>query len=220
MKRVLALRASPRRSGNSSLMLDSFLHGLSGTDAAVEALNVNDINVRSCRGCLRCNLAGRCTLRGDDWESLSSRLISADVLVFAVPVYFRHMPAPLKTIIDRFRSFVHVQITEADLRHTPRHRWEKDFVLLLSMGSPDAREAGPVCDLFSFITDILGPKNRLHILAGTRLVMPKQVCMTEQELAELYEKLGLPEALVSQDRKRNTQLLQQCAETAHMVAVR
>lgn len=217
MKRVLALNASPRMRGNTALMLERFFDALSGTAVAAEKLSVSDLHVRSCRGCLRCNLTDRCTLRGDDWESLSGKLLGADVLVFASPIYFHHVPAPLKNIIDRFRSFVQVQITETGLRHTPRHHWQKDFVLLLSMGSPDAREAGPVCDLFSFITEILGPGNRLHTVTGTRLAVPRQVCMTEQELGGLYEKLGLPAQLVPGDHKRNRLLLQQCADIAQQV---
>jgi putative NADPH-quinone reductase len=217
MKRVFALNASPRTRGNTAVMLETFLDALSGAAVEVENLRVSDLHVRSCRGCLRCNLAGRCTLRGDDWELLCGKLLGADVLVFASPIYFRHVPAPLKNIIDRFRSFVQVQITETGLRHTPRHHWEKDFVLLLSMGSPDAREAGPVCDLFSFITEIFGSGNRLHMVAGTRLAVSRQVSMTEQELSGLYEKLGIPAALVSGDHKRNRLLLKQCADIAQQV---
>ena len=148
MKKVVAINGSPRKNGNTSFLLDAFLQGfqfsvnseqLSASQQEVgnewvKNYCTNDIKIKHCTGCLRCNILRRCSLRDDDWEGLSQEILEADVLVFASPIYFHHVTAPMKTIIDRFRSFVHVQITENGIKHTPHQLWNKDFVLLLPMG--------------------------------------------------------------------------------------
>jgi multimeric flavodoxin WrbA len=129
--------------------------------------------------------------------------------VFATPIYFHHVSAPLKKLIDRFRSFVKVQITESGLLHTPWQSWNKDFVLLLSMGSSDASEADPVLDLFKFFKTVLGTKNRLHTISATRLAVINQLTKSEEELGELYKKMELPVKMAKDDFKKNHELLDQ-----------
>jgi multimeric flavodoxin WrbA len=130
--------------------------------------------------------------------------------VFASPIYFHYISAPLKNIIDRFRSFIHVQITETGLIHTPYKKWNKDFVLLLSMGSSDDSDAEPVIDLFEYMKDVLGDENKLHVVKATRLAVIKQVQKTEEELKELYPKLQLNENLAEKDFEKNQKVLSQC----------
>jgi hypothetical protein len=174
--------------------------------------------VTSCRGCLKCNLIQRCAIKGDDWDTLRLKILNADVLAFASPIYFHHLTAPLKKILDRFRSFMQVQITEHGLNHTPWQEWKKHFVLLLSLGSPDAADARPVIDLFTFLAHALGPGNTLHAMVGTRLAVKGQVTMSGEELSSLYAKLKLPARLANADYRRNQALLQSCYELGRGLA--
>ena len=174
--------------------------------------------VTNCRGCLKCNLIQRCAIKGDYWETLRLKILNADVLAFASPIYFHHMTAPLKKILDRFRSFMHVQITEQGLNHTPWQEWKKHFVLILSLGSPDAADAKPVIDLFTFLTHALGPGNSLHTIVGTRLAVSKQVSMSQEDLSALYLKLGLSARLADIDYGRNRTLLQSCFDLGRRLA--
>jgi len=215
--KIVAFNGSPRRKGNTSLLLEGMLRGARENGGQVEEIVAHEINLEYCRGCLRCNLMKRCAIQGDDWPDVSSKILEADVLIFASPIYFHHVTAPLKKILDRFRSFIHVQITETGLKHTPWHEWRKDFVLLLSLGSSDGADAQPVIDLFTFMTSILGTENRLHCLVGTRLAVVNQVRMTEEELRTLYPKLKLPGHLAEQDYRRNHMLLKRCYELGKKV---
>ncbi|MFQ6091628.1 MAG: flavodoxin family protein [bacterium] len=210
--RVLAFNGSPRRQGNTSLLLKEMLRGARESGAQVEEILAGEINLKYCRGCLKCNLIKRCRIRSDDWPTLSAKILDADALVFASPIYFHHLTAPLKKILDRFRSFVHVQVTEDGLKHSPWHDWRKDFVLLLSLGSSNRADAQPVIDLFKYMTSILGAENRLRSVIGTRFVVTNQVRMTEQQLRDLYSKLDLPVHLTQRDYQRNRMLLQRCYE--------
>jgi FMN-dependent NADH-azoreductase len=210
MKKILVLDGSTRKMGNTSILIKNFLEGARSNSPYINQLLAKDLNIKYCNGCLRCNLIKRCSIRDDDWADLSTKIDEADVLVFASPVYFHYVSAPLKNIIDRFRSFVHVQITETGLIHRPWNNWNKDFVLLLSMGSSDDSDAQPIIDLFEYMKEVLGENNRLHVIKATRLAVIKQVQKTEDELKELYPKLMLSETLAKSDYKKNQDILKTC----------
>jgi multimeric flavodoxin WrbA len=206
-KKLVAFNGSPRKGGNTSVLLEHFLKGADINAVTSKAYNVHELNLEYCRGCLRCNILGYCSIRGDDWTMVAEQILNADVLVFASPVYFHHVTASMKKLLDRFRSFVQVQITETGLSHKPHATWKKDFVLLLTMGSSDTADAAPVIDLFKYITCILGPENNLHIITANRLAVVNQLIKTEEELSGIYEKLKLPAHLAKGDVIKNRKLL-------------
>ena len=211
MKKILCINGSMRPRGNSACMLRHFEAGAGIHEPFIEQVLPHELDLKYCTGCLRCNLLKTCSQKGDDWEKLSRKILAADVLVFATPIYFHHLPSPIKKMIDRFRSFVHVRITETGLEHTPLEEWNKDFVLLLCMGSSDESEAGPVIELFRFMTNMLGQGNRLHVIKATRLAVNNQLEKTREELESLYEKLELPLYLAERDCIRNRSILAACS---------
>lgn len=210
MKKVLTFSGSPRPNGNSTIMMRHFIDGAKKNSAHVDIVDPYKVKINYCTGCLRCNLLKECSVSNDEWQMVNDKIQDADVLVFASPIYFHHVSAPLKKIIDRFRSFVRVQITKTGVKHTAWKNWEKDFVLLLSMGSSDPIDAKPVIELFEFITEILGHKNKLHVITGTRLAIAKQIEKNADILKILYPKLELDRDLADGDFIKNQELLQKC----------
>lgn len=210
--KILAMNGSPRRKGNTSLMLAELQRGAEESGAAYDEIIADQVNLEFCAGCLRCNLIKRCAIRGDEWPELSEKILNADALVFGSPVYFHHVTASLKKIIDRFRSFLHVQMTGTGLIHTPWHEWKKHFVLILSLGNAVTDDARPIIDLLRFMIDVLGPDNQLTTIIGTGLGVVKQVTMSEEELRQLYAKIKMPEHLALSHFERNRELLQACYE--------
>lgn len=210
MKKIVAFNGSPRSNGNSTHLLDHFFKGAEKNTTDYEQIDAHNLNIEFCRGCLRCNLIGRCSIQGDQWPEISQKISQADVLVFASPIYFHHVTAQLKKVLDRFRSFIRVELTEGGLNHIPTEDWNKDFVLLLSMGSSDDADAQPVIDLFNFLTQTLGTSNKLHTIKGIRLAVSNQIVKSAGELKKLYPKLNLPEHLAEEDNEKNAELLQQC----------
>ncbi len=209
-RKIVALNGSPRAAGNTAHLLHAFVEGAGENSFVQQVYSSHTLNLKDCTGCLRCNVLKRCAISGDDWAGLSNRILESDVLVFASPIYFHHLPASLKRVLDRFRSFAHVQMTETGLVHTPHQEWSKEFVLILTMGSPGTSDAQPVIDLFHYICSIMGPKNRLHVITGTRLGTVNHVIKNEDELLELYRKLKLPEHLAGEDYIKNRELMEQC----------
>ena len=219
MKKILCFNGSPRKNGNTSHLLKSFVLGVDESTALCEVIDVSEKNIKYCTGCLRCNVLGYCSLRDDDWKEISKKIDESDVLVFATPVYFHHVSAQLKTLLDRFRSFIKIKITEDGLEHTPRKIWNKDIVLLLVMGSSDDVDADPIIDLFNFMIEIMGPDSRLHVLKGTRLAVTMQVAMNAENLKKLYEKLGLEISLAENDAETNKQLLKSAYNLAQKLSM-
>ncbi len=105
---------------------------------------------------------------------------------------------------------MHVQITKNGLIHTPHQEWKKNFVLLLSMGSPDDIDAEPVIDLFEYMTETMGKENKMYVIKGTRLAVSNHVIKSKEELRVLYPKMGLKEELAVEDFERNKGVLEEC----------
>lgn len=218
-KKLVAFNGSLRKGGNTSILLEHFLKGAKMKAVTAESYDVHELNLDYCRGCLRCNILGQCSIRGDDWAMVAEKILDANVLVFASPIYFHHVSASMKKLMDRFRSFVQVQITETGLLHTPHTTWKKDFVLLLTMGSSDTVDAAPVIDLFQYIISILGPENKLLVITANRLAVVNQLLKNEEELTRLYEKLKLPVHLAREDVIKNRKLLDEVTALARSLLI-
>ena len=99
-RRVLILSASPRKGGNSDILCDQFLRGAQEAGNQVEKIFLREHNIHYCTGCGVCNQTHQCVQK-DDMKSILEKMVQADVLVFATPVYFYSMDGQLKTLIDR-----------------------------------------------------------------------------------------------------------------------
>ena len=99
-KKVLILSASPRKGGNSDVLCDTFLRGATEAGHSVEKIFLRDKNIHYCTGCGVCNRTHRCVQK-DDMAEILDKMVAADVIVLATPVYFYTMDAQMKTLIDR-----------------------------------------------------------------------------------------------------------------------
>lgn len=101
MKRILILSSSPRRGGNSDRLCDEFLRGAREAGHLVEKLFLKDLDIAYCTGCGACfGGDGRCSQR-DDAAGVLDKMVRADVIVLATPVYFYTVCGQMKTLIDR-----------------------------------------------------------------------------------------------------------------------
>ncbi len=100
MKKVLILSGSPRKNGNSDILCDEFKRGAEEAGNAVEKVRVSELDINYCRACYACKKDGKCVIK-DDMADLLQKMIDADVLVLASPVYFYSIDAQLKAVIDR-----------------------------------------------------------------------------------------------------------------------
>ncbi|MBW2062110.1 MAG: flavodoxin family protein [Deltaproteobacteria bacterium] len=100
---VLALAFSPRKAGNSDLLLDEFLRGAQAAGAGINRIAVRDLSVRGCLECGECDEAGECVIR-DDMDDLYPLLIQTTRVVIASPIFFYGLPSNGKAVIDRTQA--------------------------------------------------------------------------------------------------------------------
>ena len=100
MKNILIISASPRRNGNSDLLCREFERGALEAGNKVEYVNLCDHKFSYCLGCYACAKLGKC-FQNDGYNELFEKVLKADVLVMATPVYFYSMDGQLKVFIDR-----------------------------------------------------------------------------------------------------------------------
>lgn len=100
-KKVLILSGSPRKGGNSDILCDEFMRGAKESGNDVEKIRVSAKKIAPCLGCYYCtNHGGECAQK-DDMAEVLQKMIDADVIVLASPVYFYSIDAQLKAVIDR-----------------------------------------------------------------------------------------------------------------------
>lgn len=101
MKNVLAIVSSPRRGGNSEMLVDEFLRGAAEAGNATEKVCLRERRIAPCHACEVCLGNGGTCIQGDDMAEVLDKLIAADVIVLSTPVYYYSECAQLKTMIDR-----------------------------------------------------------------------------------------------------------------------
>ena len=100
MKNVLIISASPRKNGNSDILCDRFAQGALENGHHVEKIFLASMNIGYCHGCGVCNTTHKCVQK-DDMAEILEKMVAADVIVLATPVYFYTMDGQMKTFIDR-----------------------------------------------------------------------------------------------------------------------
>ena len=100
-RKVLAIVSSPRKNGNSELLVDEFIKGAQESGQKVEKICLREKKISPCLACESCLRNGGTCVQKDDMAEVLQKLITADVIVLSSPVYYYSVCAQLKTMIDR-----------------------------------------------------------------------------------------------------------------------
>jgi multimeric flavodoxin WrbA len=103
--KVLGIHGSPRRGGNTELILQEFLRGCRDASAEVEVEEVflRKLKISPCLEIYACQKDGQCPIK-DDMKPLYGKLVEADILAVASPIFFYAVSAHLKAMIDRCQA--------------------------------------------------------------------------------------------------------------------
>jgi NAD(P)H-dependent FMN reductase len=101
--KVVGLLGSPRRGGNSEILLDQALAGAIKEGSTVEKIIAANMDIYPCRGCESCFHTAVCAIQ-DDMQSIHHKLKEADHLILSSPIYFMSLPAQIKVLIDRCQA--------------------------------------------------------------------------------------------------------------------
>ena len=105
----LGLATSPRRGGNTSVLLEKALKGAADAGARTEMLNVNNFKFSPCLACDGCFREGMCVVP-DDMQIMYQKLLAADRIIFAAPIFSMGMCAQAKAMVDRTQRFWATQL--------------------------------------------------------------------------------------------------------------
>ena len=106
-KNVIAFCASPRRGGNTDILIDEALCGARDAGCETEKIMLQKIKLGYCIGCRKCKdkgYEGMCTVK-DDMTPLYQKIIDADALIIGFPIYTGRECAQLSTFMDRWDCF-------------------------------------------------------------------------------------------------------------------
>ena len=98
--KVVGIYGSPRKGGNTDILLDKALEGARSAGAEVTPIYARKLEMGGCLECGGCDKTGKCVVK-DDMREVYPLLESADVIFLASPIFFYSMSAQVKAIIDR-----------------------------------------------------------------------------------------------------------------------
>lgn len=104
MMNISAIYGSPRKNGNTDLLLQSFVRGIRETGQEVNEVFLRNKKISPCIGCGGCEKTGNCVLQ-DDMQTIYPLLAKSKIIVLAAPVYFYNYNAQTKAMIDRCQAF-------------------------------------------------------------------------------------------------------------------
>ncbi len=105
MKKVLGIGGSPRKGGNSDILMKRFLKGARDEGIATEEIQLRDYQFQPCNGCERCRKDKRCTGLQDGMQLIYPKIREASGMVLISPIYSYNVTALMKSFIDRLYSF-------------------------------------------------------------------------------------------------------------------
>jgi multimeric flavodoxin WrbA len=128
---IVAVNGSPHAGiGNTAMMLEMLRQPLADRGCGLEVVTLCEHEIEYCTGCALCMEKGKCWIP-DDQHAIVERLLAADGVILASPVYFLHVTAQMKTFLDRSLAW----------GHKPRPAWKPGLAVSVSAGLGETQTA-------------------------------------------------------------------------------
>lgn len=164
---ILVITGSPHKRGTSALLVDAFLEGATAAGHQVERFDSAFAAVAPCRACDFCRSHGEQCTQKDDMEALWPKLLQADLVVLATPLYYFGFSAQLKAVLDRFYA------KNASLRQHP-----KGVCLLATCGDSETWAMDGLRTHYACFCKYMGWEDRGQVLAFG-VSVPKDIEATD-----------------------------------------
>jgi multimeric flavodoxin WrbA len=103
--RVIAFLGSPRKDGNTSILLQEAVRGIEESGHSVKTFNLAHMKIRPCQNCGGCDETGACIIKDDEMEVIYAALREASRIILASPIFFAGLSAQTKAMVDRCQAF-------------------------------------------------------------------------------------------------------------------
>ncbi|HOX34482.1 MAG TPA: flavodoxin family protein [Methanoregulaceae archaeon] len=103
MTRVLAINGSPRKDGNTAILIRAILSELEKEGITTETVQLGGKKIHGCTACMKCfeNRDGKCVIDDDLVNGCIEKMRAADGIILGSPVYFLDVTSEMKALIDR-----------------------------------------------------------------------------------------------------------------------
>ena len=173
-KKVLVISTSLRRHSNSHALAEEFAKGAKEAGHQVELISLIGRQIEYCVGCLSCQRTGQCVIE-DDANLIAEKMLKADVVCYATPIYYYEMAGQMKTLLDRMNP-----LFSADYKFRD--------VYLITASAEDSEEVADTAEsgLQGWINCF--PKVKLvKVLSGGGLTAPADAEKNDEYLRSAYE---------------------------------
>ena len=179
MKNIVIVSSTLRKNGNSELLAAEFKKGAEEKGHSVTEIFVRELDMKFCKGCLACQKTGKCVIK-DDIAPLIDTVRSADVLVFASPVYYYSVSGQLKTFLDRMNPI-----------YTLGHDFKEVYLISSAAENEESAVDGSISDISGWI-DCFAGVTLAGVIKGIGATAPGDIRRNSQVMKQAYETgLGL-----------------------------
>jgi len=127
--KITAFNGSPRKNGNTRIVIEKILESASEKGLSTEIIDLNDMNIKGCQACYSCKKNGNNCVINDDMQKLHESVLSSDVIILGSPTYMWQVSAQTKLFTDRLYNFFNF--------NEPSKIKGKKLILLFTQGSQD-----------------------------------------------------------------------------------
>ncbi|MCE1247605.1 MAG: flavodoxin family protein [Firmicutes bacterium] len=176
--KVIGFCGSPRRGGNTHVLMEQALKGAAEKGAETKLYMLNEMNIKGCQACMACRAKFGCPVK-DDLNPLYKEIMEADAFVFGSPIYMFQITAQLKALIDRLYPFLNPDFTS---------KINKKGIMIATQGSSNFDEFKPAVATMTKVLGILGFKIQETIIEGN--LYEKGAVAKNEKLMEQVKQAG------------------------------
>jgi multimeric flavodoxin WrbA len=158
-KDVVIIFGSPRKDGNTHILVDEARKGLTDAGIHSEVFYLNGMNIKGCQACYYCkrNNVSECALK-DDMQKIYEAIKDADGIIVASPIYFGGVTAQTKAWLDRLFPFINMNVGSL----MPKG---KKAAFIFTQNQPGQELFASQIDLFKMMVDFIGFEIKGTLLA-------------------------------------------------------
>lgn len=158
MNDVLIFLGSPRKRGNSEVLVEAVCRGIVAAGGSYEIVRICDLQISPCIGCGGCDKTGQCVVK-DQMTPLYEKIESARRLIIASPIYFYSITAQAKAFVDRCQALWNLKYLKVKAGTWQQNPDRKGYLVSVAATRGDKVFAGAIltakyaCDAMGFIYD-------------------------------------------------------------------
>ena len=137
--KIIGINASPRKRANTHTLVEAVLTGAADQGAETRLVNLRELKINGCLGCEGCKKhLGQCVQK-DDLTLLLQEMATYDAIVMGTPVYWYHVTAQFKMLVDRLYCFLEFGENAQTGEQTVKSKFPagKKFIFIISRGDPE-----------------------------------------------------------------------------------